>query len=232
MGKRILQQRRGRGTLTYRSPGHRFKGAAKLPTNSGEIVEIVNCPGHSAPLAYVQLTNAKVDLVIAPYGIKKGDQITVGDKSEIKSGNVLQLKNIPEGTSIYNIESQPGDGGKFVRASGAFAKVVAKTASKVTIKLPSRKEKFFHPNCKAAIGIIAGGGRTEKPILKAGTMYHKMRGRNKLYPSVSGTSMNAVDHPFGGTTSSHKGKPTVAPKHAPPGRKVGKLRPRRTGKKK
>ena len=141
MGKRLIQQRRGRGTLTYRSPGHRFKGAAKLPTNQGEVVELVNCPGHSAPLAYVQGEDKKVDLVIAPQGIKKGDQIKVGSKSEIKTGNVLHLKNIPEGTSVYNIESQPGDGGKFVRASGTFAKVVAKTASKIIIKLPSRKEK-------------------------------------------------------------------------------------------
>ena len=92
MGKRLIQQRRGRGTLTYRSPGHRFKGAAKLPSQQGEVVEFVNCPGHSAPLAYVQLPNKQVDLVIAPKGIKKGDQIEVGIKSEIKSGNVLQLK--------------------------------------------------------------------------------------------------------------------------------------------
>ena len=232
MGKRLLQQRRGRGTLTYRSPGHRFKGIVKLPSNKGEVVELVNCPGHSAPLAYIQLSNNKVDLVIAPLGTKKADKIEIGSKAEIKSGNVLHLKDIPEGTSVYNIESQPGDGGKFVRASGAFAKVVAKTSSKIIVKLPSRKEKSFHPDCRGAIGVIAGGGRTEKPFLKAGTKYHKMRAKNKLYPSVSGTSMNAVDHPFGGTTSSHKGKPTVAPKHAPPGRKVGKLRPRRTGKQK
>ena len=232
MGKRLIQQRRGRGTITYRSPGHRFKGPVKLPSDKGEVVELVNCPGHSAPLAYVQSPNKNIDLVIAPLGTKKGDQIQIGPKSEIKSGNVLHLKDIPEGTSVYNIESQPGDGGKFVRASGTFAKVVAKTASKIVIKLPSRKEKSFHPECKAAIGTIAGGGRTEKPFLKAGTKYHKMRAKNRLYPSVSGTSMNAVDHPFGGTTSSHKGKPTVSPKHAPPGRKVGKLRPRRTGKQK
>ncbi len=109
--------------------------------------------------------------------------------------------------------------------------MVAKTANSITIKLPSRKEKPFHPECRATIGIIAGSGRIEKPFLKAGTKYHKMRARNRLYPSVSGTSMNAVDHPFGGTQSSHKGKPTIAPKHAPPGRKVGKLKPRRTGKK-
>ena len=156
----------------------------------------------------------------------------MGPKSEIKSGNVLHLKDIPEGTSVYNIESQPGDGGKFVRASGTFAKVVAKTASKITIKLPSKKEKSFHPECRAAIGTIAGGGRTEKPFLKAGTKYHKMRAKNRLYPSVSGNSMNSVDHPFGGTNSNKKGKPTISPKHAPPGRKVGKLKPRRTGKQK
>ena len=141
MGKRLIQQRRGRGTITYRSPGHRFKGPVKLPSDKGEVMELVNCPGHSAPLAYIQTPDKNIDLVIAPLGTKKGDQIQMGPKSEIKSGNVLHLKDIPEGTSVYNIESQPGDGGKFVRASGTFAKVVAKNASKITIKLPSKKEK-------------------------------------------------------------------------------------------
>ncbi len=230
MGKRILQQRRGRGTSLYRSPSHRFKGSVQHPSQGGTIINLINCPGHSAPLMELLLENGEKIISPAPQGIKVNDQITVGEK-EIKKGNVLQLKDIPEGTSVYNIESQPGDGGKFVRSSGTFAKVVAKTVNSIIIKLPSRKEKSFHPTCRAAIGVIAGSGRTEKPFLKAGTKYHKMRARNKRYPSVSGTSMNAVDHPFGGTQSSHKGKPTIAPKHAPPGRKVGKLRPRRTGKK-
>ncbi len=232
MGKRILSQRRGRGTHTYRSPGHRFRGPSKLPLESGKVLDIVNCPGHHAPLIDVGHSNGKSTLSPAPEGIKKGDTIIVGDKAEVTSGNTLQLKNIPEGTSVFNIESHPGDGGKFVRSSGAFAKVVAKTSKMITIKLPSKKEKKFHPDCRAMIGSIAGAGRSEKPFLKAGTMYHKMRARNKLYPSVSGVAMNAVDHPFGGSSSDHKGKPTIARKNAPPGKKVGKIRPRRTGKKK
>jgi len=231
MGKRIIQQRRGRGTMTYQSPGHRFRGSAKHPLETGKVTDIINCPGHSAPLINIIQQNGEKKLSLAPQGIKIGDQISTEEK-EIKTGNVIKLKNIPEGTSVYNIENQPGDGGKFVRSSGTFAKVVAKTTNSIIIKLPSKKEKNFHPDCRAAIGIVAGSGRLEKPFLKAGTKYYKMHARNKLYPSVSGTSMNAVDHPFGGTNSSHKGKPTIAPKHAPPGRKVGKVSPKRTGKKK
>lgn len=217
--------------MTYRSPSHRFKGKTSHPLETGRVIELINCPGHSAPLINILLPNQKKILSLAPHGIKVGDQIQVNTKN-IKAGNILPLKDIPEGTSIYNIEAQPGDGGKFVRSSGTFAKVMAKTAKSIIVKLPSKKEKSFLPDCRAAIGTLAGAGRLEKPFLKAGTRYYKMRARNKLYPSVSGTSMNAVDHPFGGTTSSHKGKPTIAPWGAPPGRKVGKIKPRRTGKQK
>lgn len=230
MGKNLIQQRRGRGvSLTYTSPGHRFKGSAELPKEGGRVIDLINCPGHSSPLMALE---GREKLAIAPVGIRVGEQISVGENSEIRSGNVLRLRDIPEGTPVYNIEHNPGDGGRFVRASGTFAKIVAKTANAVVIKLPSKKEKNFHPECRAAIGIVAGAGRSEKPFLKAGKRYHKMHARNRLYPSVSGTSMNAVDHPFGGSSSHTKGRPTIAPKNAPPGRKVGKLRPRRTGKKK
>ena len=231
MGKRIIQQRRGRGTLTYRSPGHRFLAKVKHPSETGIVVDIVNCPGHNSPLVQVKYASGEKVYFIAPHGIKVGDEIKVGETEEIEAGNIVQWRNIPGGAAVYNIESQPGDGGKFVRSSGTFAKLVTKTTNSITIKLPSKKEKNFHPDCRAAIGIVSGAGRLEKPFLKAGTMFHKMKARNKLYPSVSGTSMNAVDHPFGGTNSSHKGKPTIAPRWAPPGKKVGKVRPRRTGKK-
>ena len=96
--------------------------------------------------------------------------------------------------------------------------------------LPSKKEKQFHPDCRANIGRIAGSGRTEKPIVKAGNAYYKMKAKNKLYPIVSKNSMNAVDHPYGTSRTSKKGRPTIARKHAPPGAKVGKIKPRRTGK--
>lgn len=230
MGKNLIQQRRGRGTLTFRSPSHNFKGQPHHPSVGGKVTDIIDCPGHTAPLISISSTpGEEKKLTFAPEGIKVGDQISL-DSKEIKLGNVLPLKDIPEGASIHNIESRPGDGGKFVRASGTFAKVVAKTANSILVKLPSRQEKSFLPECRAAIGVVAGSGRPEKPFLKAGTRYHKMLVNNRFYPKVAGTSMNAVDHPFGGSSSHHKGRPTIAPKNAPPGRKVGKLRPRRTGR--
>jgi len=131
---------------------------------------------------------------------------------------------------IYNIESNPGDGGKLVRSSGTFARVVSQLKNKVVVQLPSKKTKEFNPDCRAIIGSVAGSGRLEKPLLKAGTRHHKMKARNKLYPITSGVSMNAVDHPFGGSKSSHKGRPTTARKNAPPGRKVGMVRARKTGR--
>jgi large subunit ribosomal protein L2 len=168
-------------------------------------------------------------LAFAPTGIKVGDEISVGT-TEATTGNVLQLRDIPEGTLIHNIELRPGDGGKLVRAGGAFAKIIAKSEEAIRIKLPSTKEKALSPDCRAAIGTIAGSGRTEKPFLKAGTRYHRMRLRNRLWPRLCGISMNAVDHPFGGKCSHIKGRPTQSPRNAPPGRKVGKIAPRRTGK--
>ena len=233
MGKRLIQQRRGRGTHTYKSPSHRFRGEVKhyhLET-AGVVTDLVNCPGHSAPLVEVAYLSGERNLIVAPVGIRVGDEISLGASSELKPGNVLPLKDIPEGMLIHNLELKPGDGGKLVRSSGTAARVVAKTGNAVRVKLPSSKEKTFLPNCRAALGVVAGGGRLEKPFLKAGTKFKKMRARNKLYPKVCGISMNAVDHPFGGKCSHIKGRPTLSARSAPPGRKVGKVAPRRTGKK-
>ena len=231
MGKNLIQQRRGRGTMTYRSPGHHFKGQAKHHAANvfGQISDIIHCPGHSAPLLEINYTTGDKGLIFAPEGIKVGDQINMG-MAEAKEGNVLFLSDIPEGTPIHNIELNPGDGGKLVRSSGTFARVVSKTEAGVRVKLPSKKERVFLPQCRASIGIIAGSGRLEKPFLKAGTKWKRMRVKNKLYPRVCGISMNAVDHPFGGKSSHHKGRPTQSPRNAPPGRKVGKIAPKRTGR--
>ena len=239
MGKDLIQQRRGRGGQRYRSPSHRYVGKSehrpytdeeKAGAISGVVADLVNCPGHTAPLAVVEYEDGYMSLIVAPNGVSVGMPIEAGSEAAVRAGNTLPLKAIPEGTEIYNLEKQPGDGGKFVRSAGSFARVVAQTDAGVTVLLPSKKTKIFNAEARATIGIVAGYGRKEKPILKAGNKFHARRARNKLFPSVSGTSMNAVDHPFGGSKSSHKGKPTISPKNAPPGRKVGKLRPRRTGK--
>ena len=92
--------------------------------------------------------------------------------------------------------------------------------------------KTFQKNCRANVGIIAGGGRTEKPFLKAGRKYFAMKSKNKLWPIVCGQSMNAVDHPHGGTTSSKKKYSYTVSRHAPPGAKVGAIAAKRSGRKK
>ncbi len=237
MGKNLLQQARGHGGPTYRAPSFRYKGIAALKGLAsqdevrGKIIDIVKCPGHSSPLAEVQYTDGETCLILAPEGICVGDEVSCHG-TEVKQGNTLFLKDIPEGTLIYNIEQNPGDGGKFCRASGTAAKLLSKLPNGILVQLPSKKTKTFQHLCRANVGVLAGGGRKEKPFLKAGNKYHYMKARNKKYPHVSGISQNAVDHPFGGKSSKQKGRPLNTPRNAPPGRKVGLLRARRTGRKK
>ncbi|MCB9362456.1 50S ribosomal protein L2 [Candidatus Woesearchaeota archaeon] len=235
MGKRIISQARGSGSPRYKAPSFKYKGEARhrpLVEDAvvGNVVDIVKCRGHSAPLAVVEYADEAVSLLLAPEGIKVGDTVTHGVSEVQRPGDTVTLKDIPSGTVIYNIEAVPGDGGKFCRSAGAFAKVVNKTEDRVVVELPSKRTKQLHGNCRANIGVLAGNGRQDKPLMKAGNAYYKAKAKNKLYPKVSGGAMNAVDHPFGNARSSRKSKARVAPRNAPPGRKVGMVRARRTGR--
>lgn len=231
MGKNLIQQRRGKGTARFRAPDFKYKGKIKiLRKDSYTIKNLVRCPGHSAPLIEAVYNDKTTSLLIAPEGVAIGDSFKIGE-GEVKKGNILPLHKIPEGTNIFSIEAKPMDGGKFVRGSGTSAKIVSKTDKAVTVLLPSKKQKLFHPNCLAMIGIVAGGGRLEKPLLKAGKSFHISRSKNKYWPIVSGSAMSAVAHPFGNKRSSRKSKARPAPSNAPPGRKVGMIRPKRSGRK-
>ena len=236
MGKNLIQQKRGKGGPRYTAPSFRYKGVVSFTkrdegkTISAEIEDIIHSSGHSAPLMELKYSNGDTGLVQAPEGVRVGDRIELGQNVELKSGNILPLKNIPEGTSVYNIESNPGDGGKFVRTNGAFAKIITKMGEGIVVELPSSKRRTFLPECRAAIGVVAGAGRTEKPFMKAGKKFFAMRAKNKLWPNVSGTSMNALSHPFGGSSSHAKGIPTQSARNSPPGRKVGKIAPKRSGR--
>ncbi len=237
MGKPLIQQKRGKGSVTYRSPSFRFKTDAKLKRLKPEVVEgtiinFVKCAGHTAPLAEVEYADGELCLMPAPEGVKVGDKVQAGPGADITPGSIVSLRDVPEGTTIFNIESQPGDGGKFCRSSGLSARIVSKTETVAVVLLPSKKQRSFNLNCRATVGIIAGGGRPEKPFLKAGTVYHKKRAKNKLYPRTSAAKMNAVDHPFGNKRSSRKAKQKVMSRFAPPGRKAGKFASKKTGKKK
>ncbi|MCF7798728.1 50S ribosomal protein L2 [Candidatus Woesearchaeota archaeon] len=230
MGKPITAQKRGKGKATFTAPSFKFKGEAKvLAKESAVVVDIVHCAGHTAPLAQVFYEDGIAGYTIAAEGIAVGDEIKMQD-APLAHGNVLALKDIPEGVAIFNIEGRPNDGGKFVRGSGTTARVISKAKDGVTIQLPSRKQKKFHPDCRATIGVAAGGGRVEKPFLKAGKKFYAAKARNKYWPVVSASAMNAVAHPFGNKRTLRKSKAKPAPKNAPPGRLVGAIRPRKTGR--
>lgn len=236
MGKRIISQNRGRGTPTYRAPSHRYKASLKHPkvdgngTLTGTVVGIEHDPARSAPLAKVSFANGEERMILAPEGMAVGTTISCGAEAEVRPGNVLPLQKIPEGVPVCNIESKPNDGGQFARASGVYATVVSHDKGKTVVQMPSGEMKWLNSKCRATIGIVAGGGRLDRPFLKAGKKYHKMKTRAAKYPRVRGVAMNVVDHPFGGGNRQHPGRPTTVGRNAPPGRKVGQIAARRTGR--
>jgi large subunit ribosomal protein L2 len=230
MGKNLPQQRRGKGTPRYRSPSHRFKGKPKYQIREGGqgiVTDIIHDPGRSAPLSVVRFDSGE-GLMIAPEGIHIGQTILYEGRPEV--GNVLRLKDVPEGTKIHNIELAPGDGGRLCKAGGASATVISHIRNKTIILLPSKKRKTLSSNCRATVGTVAGSGRKEKPFMKAGNKFYALRAKNKLYPRTRGVAKNALDHPFGGSTK--PGKHKTVSRHTSPGAKVGSISPRRTGKRK
>ena len=233
MGKRLITQRRGRGTSRYKSPSHKYKFNLKMPKDNsskeGSVIKILNDPSRSAPIAEIKFSDEKV-YIPAALEMKTGTIISTNPKNE-QVGSIQELSSMPTGSFIYNIEKTPGSSGKFCRAAGTSAKVMTKTKDYVLVQFPSKKQKRFNPNCRAIMGVVAGSGRLDKPVVKAGKKHHMMKARNKLWPNVSGVAMNAVAHPFGSGRGRHIGKTKVPKKNSPPGRNVGLLRAKRTGKK-
>jgi large subunit ribosomal protein L2 len=236
MGRRIQGQKRGHGSPAFRAPSHRYKAnlehrkSEDRDTIEGTVVGIEHDPARSAPVAEVEFDDGDRRLVLAPEGITVGETLQVGVSAEIKPGNTLPLAEIPEGIPVCNVERQPGDGGKFARASGTSAQLLSHDRHVAVVKLPSGQVKRLSPDCRATIGVVAGGGRTEKPFVKAGKKYHKLKTRGTKWPRVRGVAMNAVDHPFGGGGRQHPGRPKSVSRNAPPGRKVGDIASKRTGR--
>ncbi|PSQ62851.1 MAG: 50S ribosomal protein L2 [Halobacteriales archaeon SW_8_66_22] len=212
MGRRIRGQRRGRGGPTFRAPSHRYK--AELSHRNvedgdvvtGEVVGIEHDPARSAPVADIQFDDGDRRLVLAPEGITVGDEIQVGVSARIEPGNTLPLAEIPEGVPVCNVEANPGDGGKYARASGVSATLLTHDRNVSVVQLPSGEMKRLDPQCRATAA------------------------RGTVWPRVRGVAMNAVDHPFGGGGRQHPGKPKSISRDAPPGRKVGDISSRRTGR--
>jgi len=235
MAKRITIQKRGKGGPSYTAPSHRYMGKLSYPSLNepitGEILDLVHSVGHTAPLMIVEFDDGQVNLLPAPIGVRVGQIInTLNNKPQI--GDILRLRDIPTGKFVCNIENRPGDRGKLLRCCGAGAQIITKESKRVIVKMSSKKKKEFSPNCFATVGIIAGAGKTNKPIIKAGKAHHIKRATNSHFPLVKGVAMNVCNHPHGGTHRRNLGRPTAIKRGTPAGRKSGLIAARRTGRKK
>lgn len=240
MGKRLKQQKRGSGSPRYLSPGHRYTtnlayrpydDIEKTGVLTSKVISIVDDPARTGPLVRVKYDNNETGFLLAPEGIAVGDEIDVGAQARLRLGSVLPLYRIPDGAYIFNIERNAGDGGTMVKSAGSYANIVAKEGKIVYIKLPSRAVVILSNECRAQLGVVAGGGRLEKPMLTAGNQYHKMKALNRLWPVPRGVHQSAYNHPHGGKQH-HVGKPTTVARGTPPGGKVGHIAARQTGRRK
>ncbi|KAM1123126.1 hypothetical protein ACFX13_004637 [Malus domestica] len=245
MGRVIRAQRKGAGSV-FKSHTHHRKGPARFRSLDfgerngylkGVVTEIIHDPGRGAPLARVSFRHPfrykkQNELFVAAEGIYTGQFIYCGKKANLVVGNVLPLRSIPEGAVVCNVEHHVGDRGTLARASGDYAVVISHNPDNDTsrIKLPSGAKKIVPSGCRAMIGQVAGGGRTEKPMLKAGNAYHKFRVKRNCWPKVRGVAMNPVEHPHGGGNHQHIGHASTVRRDAPPGQKVGLIAARRTGR--
>ena len=240
-----IAQRRGNTTI-FKSNTHlrvapaKFRKLDFVERNGyikGLVKDILHDPGRGAPLAKVMFRDPykfkqRHEYFVAVEGMYTGQFVYAGKKASLTVGNILPLRNIPEGTNVCNIEHRAGDKGEYARASGVSATVIGHSVSgrKTRIRLPSGARKIVKSTCRAMVGIVAGGGRTEKPILKAGRAYHKAKARRHIWPLVKGMAMNPVEHPHGGGNHQHIGHPSTVGRNVPHGQKVGLVAARRTGR--
>ena len=231
MGKRIIQQRRGAGGPTYRASPKNSKLRVGYPADlkgEYECIKLIASKGHTVPIAKFMNKQGQTFLNYACDLMYIGQIITIGGN---KPGDIAKIGDLKNGTQVFNIEHNPKDGGKFVRTGGNSAEVMAKEGDMVKVSMPSKRTKKFMTNARVTVGIAAGNGRTDKPVLKAGNKFYIMKNKSKLWPRVSAVKMNAIDHPFGSGRGKRM-KSAIAKRNAAPGKKVGLIRPSRTGRKK
>ena len=239
MGKRITQQARGKGSLTFRVRRKAYRYRITYPSlnTKGDlkVIKLFNSPAHTTPLIKVQTNGKEKELFIIPAArdIYEGQKIYIGKRPENKNpelGDILNLKDIPQGVKVFNLESAPGKGGKFLRSAGASGIIMSKDNKKVEILIKRRRIKL-NQDCRAIVGIAAGEGRLMKPLIKAGKRHHIMKALGRKWHRTSAVKVNAIDHPFG-SGRGKRIKSKIAKRNSSPGQKVGHIRPKRTGKRK
>ena len=150
-------------------------------------------PYRSSRIALLNYKDGEKRYIIAPEGIKIGEELTSGPNVEVKVGNALPIHKIPVGTIVHNIELKPGAGAKLIRSAGSSAQITAREGEYAQLKLNSGEIRLIHINCYATVGKVGNSEHELITIGKAGRNRH--RGKR---PHVRGVAMNPVDHPHGG----------------------------------
>ena len=188
----------GRITVRHQGGGNRQKyriieKKKKKDDMVATVVGIEYDPNRSANIALIKYEDGTLSYILAPLGLKDGDKVVSGDKADIKPGNCMKIENIPVGTMIHNIELNPGQGGKLVRAAGQEAQLMAKEGKYAHIRLPSGEMRLIMVVCRATIGTVGNQDHENIKLGKAGRSRHMGK-----RPEVRGSVMNPVDHPHGG----------------------------------
>ncbi len=188
----------GKMTMRYIGGGHKkayriidFKRDKE--NINGKVMTIEYDPNRTSFIALVNYSDGEKRYIIAPTGLKVGQDIMSGAQAAPEVGNALQLKDIPLGTLIHNIEMRPGQGAKIARSAGSYAQLAAREGKYATIKMPSGETRLILVNCMATIGTVSNSDHNKVSSGKAGR--NRWKG---IRPRVRGVAMNPVDHPMGG----------------------------------
>ena len=188
----------GRITVRHQGGGNRQKYRVidfkRLKDNmEAEVIGIEYDPNRSANIALIQYEDGTKSYILAPLGLTNGDKVVSGENVDIKPGNAMPISNVPVGTLIHNIELNPGQGGKMVRAAGQEAQLMAKEGDYAHVRLPSGEMRLIFIRCRATIGTIGNSDHENIKLGKAGRKRHM-----GIRPTVRGSVMNPNDHPHGG----------------------------------
>jgi large subunit ribosomal protein L2 len=187
---RITTRHKGGGVKKYYRVIEFAQTKIDLPA---KVLALEYDPNRTAFIALIQYKDGIKQYIIAPNGLKVGDEIIFSNNAPLNTGNRIQLRNIPVGTAVYNIEYFPGKGGKIVRSAGSSAQVLAHDGDNVNLKMPSAEIRKFDGDCFASIGMVSNPENRFYNLGKAGKS--RLKGRR---PHVRGSAMNPVDHPHGG----------------------------------
>jgi large subunit ribosomal protein L2 len=216
----------GRRSMRYIGGGHKkmfriidFKRDKKdIP---GTVASIEYDPNRTAFIALINYKDGEKRYIIAPQGLQVGGTIVSGDSVAPEIGNALQMKNMPLGTNVHNIEMQPGQGGKLVRSAGTSAQLSNKEEKYAVLKMPSGELRKVLINCYATVGIVSNSDHNLEMMGKAGR--NRWRG---IKPRNRGVAMNPVDHPMGGG----EGKASGGHPRSRTGKYAKGLKTRKSGK--